>query len=197
MKFNIILSALVFFGLNAQASTFENVRGTYKILNCKNESANPSVGDAKLCNNKQVTIHPETYGTSIYFSQWVNGEEAVRSFGLPKNMSQLPHGKYSEKGDYYASFINDQYGYGEVIIMRKVSGDLYHLSMHRRSDTLKTLDIFEMDLERTSRTSEPLPAIPEIEDGGDPCGLPEYDLKASPASCDDQDRHGGKYKNIK
>ncbi|WP_291516233.1 hypothetical protein [Bdellovibrio sp. ArHS] len=197
MKLNLIFAVLFLLSLQAQASTFENVRGTYKILSCKNESANPSAGDAKLCNNKQVTIHPETYGTSIYFSQWTNGEQAVRSFGLPKNMGQLPQGKYTEKGDYYASFSNDQYGYGEVIIMRKVSGDLYHLSMHRRSDTLKTLDIFEIDLERTSKTSEPLPALPEIEEGGDPCGSPEYDLKASPTGCNDKDSHGGKYQNIK
>lgn len=161
--------------LTAQASTFENMEGTYKILSCKNEGESPSREDIKLCEYTQLTVHPSSYATAIYFSQFADGSQYVRSFGLPKNMADLPNGKYVERGDAYASFTNDYRGHGEVFMFRKLSNDVYHFSMHRRSDTFKTFDVFEIELQKISDRSAPLPSPPPVEDDENPCGDPEHD----------------------
>lgn len=171
----LIAAALSLHSAAAPASTFENMEGIYKIISCRNEGGSPSREDIKLCEYSQLTVHPSSYATAIYFSQSANGYEYVRSFGVPKNMANLPNGKYIERGDTYASYTNDYRGSGEVFIFRKTSNDTYHFSMHRRSDTFGTFDVFEIELQKIANRSKPLPHPPPVDDEESPCGEPEYD----------------------
>ncbi|MGZ3817917.1 MAG: hypothetical protein ACXVCR_14515, partial [Bdellovibrio sp.] len=96
----------------------------------------------------QLSIQPSQGGTSFSFSKIIQSDVKVRSFDLPSNMALYPNGKYLEKGDFYAAFSNEDNTSGEIFIIRKKSENLYHLSMHRRSDIFKTFDMFEIDIEK-------------------------------------------------
>lgn len=153
----VILSVIVFttYHTPAPASIFENTAGIYKIHWCKNNAVNPSPWDLTLCDNIQLTIYPSIFGTSFNFSKWIDSEQLVRTFGLPSNMATHPNGKYVEKGDYFAAYTNDDKGVGEIFVIRKLDNNLYHLSMHRRSDLFKTFDMFELEVEKTADGTEP------------------------------------------
>lgn len=173
LKAFLFALALSVFSFSTQAATFENMEGSYTILSCKNEGANPSYEDGKLCEYTQMTIHPQSYATLLYFSKWEQQHQYVRAFGLPKNMTHLPNGKYIERGDTYASFTNDSRGYGEVFVMRKVKEGFYHFSMHRRLDAKKTFDVFEIELHKISPRSSPMPPPAyDDEEGGNVCEEP-------------------------
>ncbi|MGZ3793222.1 MAG: hypothetical protein ACXVCP_12815 [Bdellovibrio sp.] len=132
----------------AHASIFSTVEGIYKVVSCKNSATNPSPWDLTLCDNSQLSIQPSQGGTSFSFSKIIQSDVKVRSFDLPSNMALYPNGKYLEKGDFYAAFSNEDNTSGEIFIIRKKSENLYHLSMHRRSDIFKTFDMFEIDIEK-------------------------------------------------
>ncbi|WP_413944705.1 hypothetical protein [Bdellovibrio sp. HCB-162] len=174
LKVGIAVCVFGFLASFAFASTFENMEGTYKILSCNNESDSPSREDRDLCEYTQLTVHPSSYATVIYFSENKNSQ-FVRAFGLPKNMRDIPNGRYSESADTFASYTNTTRNSGEIFILRKTGPDLFHFSMHRRSSLSKTLDVFEIELRRVSRKSNPLPPPPPIDDEGDPCGEPDHD----------------------
>ncbi|MGZ3772141.1 MAG: hypothetical protein ACXVCY_08335 [Pseudobdellovibrionaceae bacterium] len=142
------------------ASTFENMEGIYKITSCKNQTGSPSPWDMTLCENTQLTVHPALLGTSFYFSKIVDSQTQIKNFEVPPNMSTHPGGKYTEQGDYLAAYTNDEKDYGEVFVMKKNGNNLYHLSMHRRSDLFNTLDMFEIDLEKTANRTDPAPSAP-------------------------------------
>ncbi|MEK2645410.1 hypothetical protein [Bdellovibrio sp. BCCA] len=174
LKVGVAACVFGFLASFASASTFENLEGTYKILSCTNESDSPSREDLDLCEYTQLTVHPSSYATVIYFSENKNSQN-VRAFGLPKNMRDIPNGKYNENGDSFASYANITKNSGEIFILRKTGTDLFHFSMHRRSGLFKTLDVFEIGLQRVSRKSTPPPPPPPIDDEGDPCGEPDHD----------------------
>lgn len=140
--------------LPASASLFTNMEGTYRVLSCENLGAKPH---ESLCEYSQMTVHPMSDATALYFSRWEGQQEYVRSFGLPVSTRNHPHSRYCEKGDVYAAYERDSYGYGEVMIMKRTSDDLYHISIHLRADSYGTLDVIELDLERLSTLSRPQP----------------------------------------
>lgn len=156
-QLTLFILSCAFYCMSALASTFENMEGIYKILSCKNDATNPSPWDLSLCDNTLLTIHPSPLGTSFEFSKMLDAEAPIRPFSLPSNMATHPNGKYTEKGDYFAAFTNDDKGSGEIFVMRKNMNRLYHLSMHRRSDLFKTFDMFEVDLEKIMDHVDPLP----------------------------------------
>ncbi|MFV8259297.1 hypothetical protein ACNQKP_15930 [Bdellovibrio bacteriovorus] len=141
---------------SANAALFSNMEGTYRVLSCENLGATPH---ESLCEYSQTTVHPMNDATAIYFSRWEGEQEHVRSFGLPVSTRHYPHSRYCEKGDVYAAYERLSQGQGEVMIMKRTSDDLYHLSIHLRADVYGTLDVIEMDLERLTTMSRPAPAL--------------------------------------
>ncbi|MFV3409707.1 hypothetical protein [Bdellovibrio bacteriovorus] len=140
----------------ANAALFSNMEGTYRVLSCENLGANPH---ESLCEYSQMTVHPMNDATALYFSRWENEQEHVRSFGLPVSTRHHPHSRYCEKGDVYAAYERLSQGHGEVMIMKRTTDDLFHLSIHLRADDYGTLDVIEMDLERLTTMSRPVPEL--------------------------------------
>ncbi|AFY01537.1 hypothetical protein Bdt_1848 [Bdellovibrio bacteriovorus str. Tiberius] len=130
------------------------MEGTYRMLSCENLGAKPH---ESLCEYSQVSVHPMSDATAIYFSRWEGEQEHVRSFGLPVSTRHHPQSRYCEKGDVYAAYERVSQGQGEVMIMKRTTDDLYHLSIHLRADNYGTLDVIEMDLERLTTMSRPAP----------------------------------------
>lgn len=149
-----LISAFLLMTSNSFASTFENMRGTYRVLSCENLGA---LTRESICEYSRMTVHPDTEMTDLYFSKWNNNFEVVRSFALPASMRELPHASYIERGDVFAAFSNDESNVGKVIVLRRKTEDLYHLSIHLKSNEFNSLDVIEMDLEKMSSLSRPVP----------------------------------------
>ncbi|UOF02099.1 hypothetical protein [Bdellovibrio reynosensis] len=157
MKFLLALATLHLVAFSAQATTFSALKGTYKIRSCENQSSSPSVAEVKLCESTAFTVDAQPYYTSFaFFRPTYAGGEQVSSFGYPSKNGLGSNDKYEETQSEYLYFFESKSA-SNFTRIRKLDGNIYHLSLYSKFSYTKTEDLFEIELEKISDEVKPVP----------------------------------------
>jgi len=155
------MKSLLWIGLfatpSANAMTFKNMEGTYRIRSCQSLT---SPTQEHLCDYESVVVHPEANSTAIYFRKTIGAQILVRSYGFPASTAGEPSAHYREADKNFASYTNHDRDTSETTTLNENADGSYKLFLERTSHSFRTHDLFELNLQKISDQSTPLPTVP-------------------------------------
>lgn len=155
----LVLSCILLAASFAHANTFGPFKGSYKIISCENQSTRPMEEDQNLCDATNLSIEVLEYYSGInFFMPGENGAEKTRTFGFPPVSGMGKDSIYEENPDE-VKYFRDTAGFATFTRLRKIDGNTVHLSIYNESRFDHQEDLFEVELEKISEESKPVPIV--------------------------------------